>query len=80
MANLDKAVSAAQKQISEIQILKEKGVWENLPEQLRLTGELRLNHPELSLSQLSELGGISKSCLNHRLRKLTDLASTSKGE
>lgn len=74
MANLDKAVEAAQKKIADIQRLKESGAWETLPETLRKTGELRLNHPELSLSQLAQLGGVSKSCLNHRLRRLAELS------
>ena len=47
---------------------------ETLPEPLRETGELRLNHPELSLSQLAQLAGVSKSCLNHRLRRLAELS------
>ena len=45
-----------------------------LPERLRLTAQLLLEHPELSLSQLAELAQVSKSCLNHRLRKLMELA------
>ena len=47
-----------------------------LPDKLRQTAELRLAHPELTLSQLSVLfqPPITKSALNHRLRKLLDLA------
>ena len=74
MANLDKSVAAAQKQISAIQRLQMSGQWDALPDNLRETAVLRVENPELALSQLAELGGISKSCLNHRLRKLTELA------
>ncbi len=74
MANLDKAVAAAQQQIAAIQHLKEGGQWHTLPDALRQTGEARIANPELSLSQLAQLLGVSKSCLNHRLRKLNQLA------
>lgn len=74
MANLDKAVAAAQKQIAAIGRLQRSGLWDTVPDNLRGTAALRVENPELSLSQLAELGGISKSCLNHRLRKLSELA------
>ena len=77
MANLDKSVAAAQKQFSAIQHLQKSGQWDTLPDNLRETAVLRVENPELALSQLAELGRISKSCLNHRLRKLTELAGES---
>lgn len=75
-ANLDKTVAAAQNQIDAIHLLKERGGWSSLPEKLRETAELRVNYPELTLSQLAELfqPPISKSALNHRLRKLVEEA------
>jgi cell division protein WhiA len=75
-ANLDKTVAAAQNQIDAIRHLKEQGAWSSLPEKLRETAELRVNNPELTLSQLAELfqPPISKSALNHRLRKLVELS------
>ena len=39
------------------------------------TARLRIENPELSLAQLAALAEVSKSCLNHRLRKLVELAS-----
>lgn len=45
-----------------------------LPEALREIFELRLEHPDASLSELAHLGGISKSAVNHRLRRLLELA------
>ncbi len=74
MANLDKAVAAAQGQIAAIRALRSSPRWDALPENLRDTAQLRMEHPELSLSQLAELAGVSKSCLNHRLRKLNALS------
>lgn len=75
-ANLDKAVLAAQEQIESIRRLEAAGVLENLPVKLRQTAELRMKNPELTLSELAEEFDppVTKSCLNHRLRKLTELA------
>ena len=42
---------------------------------LRETARLRIENPELSLAQLAALAEVSKSCLNHRLRKLVELAN-----
>jgi DNA-binding transcriptional regulator WhiA len=37
--------------------------------------ELRLEHPDASLTELARLGGLSKSAANHRLRRLVSLAA-----
>lgn len=75
-ANLDKAVDAAQGQIEAIRYLEREGTLPGLPDKLRETAELRIAHPELTLTQLAELFAppLTKSCLNHRLRKLMELA------
>lgn len=75
VANLEKAVDAAQSQIEAIRKLEKSGGWTELPEKLRETAKLRIENPELSLSQLAAVAQVSKSCLNHRLRKLMELAS-----
>lgn len=75
MANVDKAVAAAQEQIAAIRMLRQSIQWDSLPDNLKETAALREEHPELSLSQLAALGGLSKSCLNHRLRKLMELGA-----
>ena len=76
-ANLDKAVEAAQEQLEAIRKLRKAEALEKLPEKLQMTAVLRENHPELTLSELAEefAPPITKSCLNHRLRKLMDLAN-----
>ena len=73
---LDKAVGAAQEQMEAIRKLREAGLLEQLPDKLQLTAALRLEYPELSLSELAESFDppVTKSCLNHRLRKLVELA------
>ena len=76
-ANLDKAVEAAQEQLEAIRRLEEAGQMELLPEKLRQTAALRSAHPELTLSELAAEFDppVTKSGLNHRLRKLVQLAS-----
>jgi len=75
-ANLDKAVNAAQEQLGAIRRLYELDRVEGLPAQLKETIVLRETFPELTLSQLAEEfePPITKSCLNHRLRKLVELS------
>ncbi len=75
-ANLDKAVEAAQSQGAAIRRLEAAGRLKDLPDKLRETAALRLEYPELSLSELAETFDppVTKSCLNHRLRKLMELA------
>ena len=69
-ANLDKAVDAAIERYASVHGL------DSLPDKLRETAALRMDHPELTLSQLAALCDppVTKSCLNHRLRKLMELA------
>ena len=74
-ANLDKAVEAAQIQLEAIRRLKDSGALDVLPDKLKEAAQLRLAHPEDTLSQLAEQCDppITKSALNHRLRKLVEL-------
>ena len=75
-ANLDKAVDAAKGQIEAIYRLEERGMLAELPDKLKEAVDLRMAHPELTLSQLAELCDppVSKSAFNHRLRKLMELS------
>lgn len=75
-ANLDKAVDAAQEQLEAIRRLYDQGRVESLPAQLKETIVLRETFPELTLKELAgEFDPpITKSCLNHRLRKLVELS------
>lgn len=79
-ANLDKAVQAAQEQLEAIRTLDAADVLKDLPDKLKQTAVLRLENPELTLTELAESFSppITKSCLNHRLRKLTSMAKTIK--
>ena len=75
-ANLDKAVDAAQEQLEAIRRLYELDRVEQLPTQLKETIILRETFPELTLAQLAQEFDppVTKSCLNHRLRKLVELS------
>ena len=74
-ANLDKAVEAAMVQVEAIRRLEGAGGLITLPDKLREVAALRLAHPEDTLAQLAERCDppITKSALNHRLRKLVEL-------
>lgn len=73
-ANLDKTFTAASKHLLAIGELKNKDIFDTLPVQLKETANARAEHPEASLNELAEILGVSKSCLNHRLRKIVELA------
>ena len=75
-ANISKVVEAAQEQIAAIQILKEKGMLENLPGKLKQAAVARENNPSSSLSELAGMMDppITKPAMNHRLKKLLELA------
>ena len=75
-ANLGKTVEAAARQCQAIRILEQAGQLEALPEPLRHTAQVRMEHPEESLSELLRYFDppLSKPGLNNRLRKLEQLA------
>jgi hypothetical protein len=74
-ANSNKTVDAAQKQLQSIRKLEKAGKLKTLPQSLREAAELRMEYPESTLSELSEISGnITKSGMNHRMRRIIDLA------
>lgn len=77
-ANLDKTVDAAMGQIEAIRKVEEKVGLDGLPDKLREAAELRLAHPEMTLSELAALchPPVTKSAFNHRLKKLMSMADT----
>ena len=75
-ANIDRTVSASEQQCAAIKaLIAEKG-FEGIPPELRETAKMRLENPEMSLRDLSESLSepISRSGVNHRLKKLIELA------
>ncbi|MFQ3853353.1 DNA-binding protein WhiA [Staphylococcus sp. 2S1] len=76
-ANLNKTVSASMKHVESIRLIDQEIGLDNLPERLREIARLRIEHQEVSLKELGEMmtsGNISKSGVNHRLRKLNEMA------
>ncbi len=75
-ANADKTVAAAQQQLRSIKAYAAKYGLDSLPEALKDAALLRITNPEASLADLARLSypEVSKSCLSHRLRKITELA------
>lgn len=81
-ANIDRTLNAVEKQISAIKFIEEKKGLIYLPEELKKVAVLRLENPESPLSELCRLFDepISKSGINHRLRKIIDIAEKLKQE
>ena len=79
-ANIYKSVEAARKQIEDILLIKEKMGFSNLPANLKQIAELRLENPEMPLKELGEEldPPVGKSGVNHRLRKLSEIAKSLK--
>lgn len=75
-ANLDKTVAASEKSRRDIELIISSGCISKLRPELKQTATLRLENPESSLSELCEMfePPISRSGLNHRLKKLSQIA------
>ncbi len=76
-ANMNKVANASTKQISNIQFIDDTVGLDKLPEKLYEVAITRMKMPEVSLKELSESlpsGAISKSGINHRLRKINEFA------
>lgn len=80
-ANMDKVFMTSNSQIKDIQLLKESGLIDLLDEKLKEVINYRLQYPESSLQELSDIitiktgNKITKSGLNHRLRKIKEIAN-----
>ncbi|EKW99181.1 DNA-binding protein WhiA [Ligilactobacillus saerimneri] len=76
-ANMNKVADAANKQLANIRYIEQTVGLEHLPPKLQAVAVARIANPEVSLKELGELisgGPISKSGVNHRLRKLNEYA------
>ena len=75
-ANINKTVNAAVKQIEDIRLIEQKKGFHNLNEGLAEIAELRLQYPEATLKELGMMLNpqVGKSGVNHRLRKLSEIA------
>ncbi|WP_018660862.1 DNA-binding protein WhiA [Heyndrickxia acidiproducens] len=76
-ANLNKTIGAALRQVENIRYIEETVGLQILPDKLREIAELRVTHQDVTLKELGEMvsgGQISKSGINHRLRKIDEIA------
>ena len=75
-ANINKTVSAAVRQMEDITYIRDQIGFEKLPEGLRDVALTRLAYPEAALKELGQLmaNPLGKSGVNHRLRKLSEIA------
>lgn len=82
IANIDKAIEAGQRQIGAIERVRDMVGLDKLPLKLRVIAEIRLSNPDYTLDQIvAELSGeLTKSGVNHRLRKIVEIADNLQGE
>lgn len=75
-ANITKTVNAATKQLDDIILIRDTYGLHNLQKNLQKIAEVRLEYPDATLKELGELVDppVGKSGVNHRLRKLSELA------
>ena len=75
-ANISKVVEAAQEQLSAIAALRKRGQLSKLPQKLLQAAKAREENPEASLTELAAMmePPITKPAMNHRLKKLVQLA------
>ena len=80
MANADKVTDAAAQQLAAIRAIEAGPGLDWLPPALQDAALLRIANPSCSLSDLAQLAqpAVSKSCMNHRLRKLTEISRSLK--
>ncbi len=80
-ANLNKTISASVRQVENIKFIEETVGLDYLPERLQEIAKVRLAHPEVTLQELGKLlpsGELSKSGVNHRLKKIEEIANNLK--
>lgn len=74
VANIEKSIAAASKQLQAITTLRQMGVFEGLSDSLKEIALLREKYPEANLDEIADMLNISKSGANHRFAKLIELA------
>lgn len=75
-ANITKTVNASARQVEDIEYIRDHYGFQRLPDSLRQMAEIRLENPDAPLKELGEYldPPVGKSGVNHRLRKLSELA------
>ena len=76
-ANMNKTIGAAQRQVGNIEYIKNTIGLDQLPDRLQEIAQLRVENQDITLKELGELvsgATVSKSGVNHRLRKIEEIA------
>lgn len=81
-ANLSRTITSSVKQINYIKLIKKKNKFNELSEKEQNLAELRLKNPDASLEELRKMLGedISKSGINHRMKKIEELGKSLENE
>ena len=81
-ANINKTVSAAVKQLEDIEYIRDTVGLDYLPESLAEIAQARLERPDATLKELGEALSppVGKSGVNHRLRKVSAIAENLRGQ
>ena len=76
-ANLSKTVNAAVRQVENIKLIQETIGISSLPENLQEIAKIRIEYEDMTLKELGEMlePPIGKSGVNHRLRKIEEIAT-----
>lgn len=81
-ANMNKTIGAAQRQVENIKFIEKTIGLDQLPDRLQEIAQLRVENQDITLKELGELvsgGTVSKSGVNHRLRKIEEIAENLRG-
>ncbi|MBR4224910.1 MAG: DNA-binding protein WhiA, partial [Oscillospiraceae bacterium] len=81
-ANIERTLNASRRQIEDIEYIMANGGMDDLSEELRDMALLRLENPDVSLSELGEMleKPVGRSGANHRLRRLSEIAERMREE
>lgn len=80
IANIDKTLRTSQKQMEEIDFLRDNDLIKTLPKEIEEVVAIRIQNPSASLSEMAETLGISKSGVNHRIQKLSKICEEYKNK
>lgn len=75
VSNIDKTVTASVAQIKAIETIAQTIGLKSLPKTLFDVAEMRLADPNASMRELADRLNVTKSCLNHRMRKISEMAN-----
>lgn len=80
-ANIKKTINASARQVEQIEYIRETIGFDQLSDSLAQIAKMRLEYPDVSLKELGEMMDppLGKSAVNHRLRRLSELAAEMDG-